>query len=225
MTSMASRIRQRRRQLDRAGVATRTGTSLPTVDAWHRRRAATGFPDKADTDAAGRDWWWQDDIDAFHTAHLAAQAARFTTADRSGDPDDLLTAPQAAKVLGYRDHRSLTAALLDHPDDVTELPSGRLRRRWYRRTVWAYADDRVTHLSTGRPVGTGTGPRNPHPYADDPRLEAAVRLLAEAETYGRGVVGLGTELAGRLGITERTSRRLLAAARLTFGRPTPVPPR
>ena len=211
---MASRIRQRRRQLDRAGVATRTGASLATVDAWHRRRAETGFPEKTDTDSEGRDWWWQDDIDAFHTAHLAAQAARFTTIDRRGDPDDLLIAPQAAKVLGYRDHRSLTAALLDHPDEVTQLPSGRLRRRWYRRTIWAYADDRASHLSTGRPVGTGTGPRNPHPYADDPRLDAAIRLLSEAEAEGRGGIGLGAELARRLDITDRTARRLLAAARL-----------
>jgi predicted DNA-binding transcriptional regulator AlpA len=224
MTSMCSRIRQRRRQLDRAGVATRTGASLPTVDAWHRCRTATGFPDKVDTDAEGRDWWWQDDIDAFHTAHLATRAAQFTQVDRRGNPDDLLSAPQAAKVLGYRDHRSLTAALLDRPDDVTELPSGRLRRRWYRRTIWAYADDRVSHRSTGRPVGTGTGSSHPYPYADDPRLDATMRLLAEAEADGRGAVGLGAELARQLDITERTARRLLGAAR-RVSHSTPAPPR
>jgi hypothetical protein len=40
--------------------------------------------------------------DAFYTRHLAARAAKLTTVDRSGHPRDLLTAPQAAKVLGYK---------------------------------------------------------------------------------------------------------------------------
>src|SRR6266571_3680278 len=137
---MGSRTRHRRRQLDRAGIAARTGLSIATVDRWHLKRAETGFPDKADTDADGRDWWWQSDIDAFHAAHLAARAATFTHVDRSGNPRDLLTAPQTAQVLGYKNHRSLPDELLDSPDRAEELPSGRLRRRWHRRTVWAYAD-------------------------------------------------------------------------------------
>ncbi len=209
---MGSRTRHRRRQLDRAGIAERTGVSTATVDYWHLQRAQTGFPVKADTDPDGRDWWWQADIDAFHAEHLAARAAKFTQVDRSGNGRDLLTAPQAAKVLGYRNHRSLPDELLHNPDQAEELPSGRLRRFWYRRTVWAYADGRPLRHSTGRPVGTGTGSRTPHPYADDPRLDAALALVAQAEQAGTGSAGLGAHLARQLGLGERTGQRLIAAA-------------
>ncbi len=210
---MASRTRRRRRQLDRAGIAAHTGASTATVDHWYRHRADTGFPDKADTDADGRDWWWHHDIETFHATHLAARAATFTRVDQRGAPDDLLTAPQAARVLGHKGHRSLPDELLEHPDRVEELPSGRLRRRWHRRSVWAYADSRPLRHSTGRPAGTGTGPRQPHPYTDDPRLCIALGLLAEAHAMGRGAAGLGAELARRLGIAERTGQRLISAAR------------
>src|SRR2546428_683530 len=101
---MGSRTRHRRVQVDRAGIAERTGASLPTVDYWYRHRTSTGFPAKADTDADGRDWWWHTDIERFHTAHLAIRAATFTHVDRSGNPRDLLTASQAAEVLGYKNH-------------------------------------------------------------------------------------------------------------------------
>lgn len=209
---MGSRFRLRRQQLDRAGIASRLGVSLSTVDHWYQHRDRTAFPDRADTDAGGRDWWWRREIDAFHAAHLAARAASFTTVDRSGDPDDRLTAPQAAKVLNYADHRSLPTELLDHPDDTEQLPSGRLRRYWYRRTVWAYADGRPLRHSTGRPAGINTAARQPHPYANDPRFDLARALIAEARAGNRPIAGLGAELARRLGLHERTGQRLISAA-------------
>src|SRR5689334_14222081 len=184
---MGRRTRRGRVQIDRPGIAERTGVSAATVDHWYRHRAVTGFPAKADTDADGRNWWWQKTVDAFHTTHLEARAATFTTIDRTGNPRDLLTAPEAARVLGYQNHRSLPHELLHNPDRAEELPSGRLRRRWYRRTVWDYADGRALRHSTGRPVGSSTGSRVPHPYADDPRLDAARALVNEA---GAGATGL-----------------------------------
>lgn len=211
--SMATRTRQRRRQLDRAGIAARTGMSPATVDYWYHHRASTRFPDKADTDADGRDWWWQDDIDTFHTTHLQRRAASFTQVDRSGDPWELLGAPQAARVLGYRNHRSLPDELIHNPDQRQELPSGRLRRKWYRQSVWDYADGRPLRHSTGRPPGTSTGPGQPHWYTEDPRLDAALALLAEAEAAGARYAGLGVELARRLRIQDRTAQRLISAAR------------
>jgi hypothetical protein len=219
---MGRRTRRGRRQLDRPGIAERTGVSPATVDYWHLHRARTGFPLQADTDPTGRDWWWQNDIDAFHTAHLAARAATFTHLDRTGDPHDLLTAPQAAAILGYANHRSLPDELIQHPDKADELPSGRLRRRWYRRTVWAYADGRPLRHSTGRPPGTGTGRRTPHPYADDPRLDAARTLIQQAHTNGHRTTGLGARLARQLGIAERTGQRLITAALDHEHKPKPL---
>jgi hypothetical protein len=198
-------------------VAARTGRSLDTVQRWYLQRAATRFPDKADTDRDGRDWFWQHDIDAFHTEHLARRAAAFTPVDRSGRPEDLLTGPQAAQVLHYKNHRSLPAELLDHPDQIDTLPSGRLRRRWYRTTIWAYADGRALRYSTGRPPGSGTAQRQPHPYADDPRLDPALALLDDVPTVSQ----LGALLARRLGIGDRTAQRLLAVARVRRAAPPP----
>jgi hypothetical protein len=209
---MGRRTRRGRVQLDRPGIAERTGASVATVDYWHLHRAETGFPIKVDTDTDGRDWWWQKDIDAFYTAHLEARDATFTEVDRTGNARDLLSAPQAARVLGYKNHRSLPDELLNNPDQADELPSGRLRRRWYRQTVWDYADGRPLRHSTGRPVGSGTGPRVPHPYADDPRLDAAQTLIEQARATGTGLAGLGAQLARQLGIGERTGQRLISAA-------------
>ena len=132
--------------------------------------------------------------------------------DRTGNPRDLLTAPQAARVLGYKNHRSLPDELLQSPDRADELPSGRLRRRWYRQTVWDYANGRPLRHSTGRPVGTGTGPRVEHPYAADPRLHDAHALIDQARAAGTRTAGLGAQLARQLGIGERTGQRLISAA-------------
>jgi hypothetical protein len=214
---MATRRRSGRTQVDKAAVRAYTGAGASTINLWRRQRPTSRFPEVAGTDADGREWWWRDDIKTFWAAHLAARAALFTRADHRGDPDELLTAPQAAKVLGYKDHRSLPDALIDNPDHVEELPSGRLRRSWYRRAVWAYADGRPLRHSTGRPVGATSGPRKPHPYADDPRLDLARQLLADAHAGGADTTGLGAELARRLGISHRAGQRLIAAARALPG--------
>ncbi len=210
MSGVARRTFGNRVALDRAGVAAHTGASRPTVNHWHRHRERTGFPD-AFTDEAGAQWFWQDEIDAFHTAHRKAKLAVLTRVDRSGDPNELVGSGEAAKILRYGSYRNLPDELRDRPDDIEVLSDGRLRRRWYRRTVWAIADARTGRQSTGRTPGT-TGAHKPHPYADDPRLDAAAELLAEAEAAGRDRRGLGVELARRLGVPQRTAQRLLTAA-------------
>ncbi|MET8278495.1 hypothetical protein [Micromonospora sp. NPDC005174] len=198
-----------RKALDRAGVAAHTGAAYSTVNHWHRHRARFGFPESFRHN--GRDWFWLDDIEAFHAAHQAAKRAELTKVDRRGNPEDLIGSGAAAKVLGYGSYRNLPDTLLDHPDHVEELSDGRIRRRWYRRTVWAVADARTGRQSTGRTPGT-TGARKPHPYADDPRLQAAIALLTEVDATGRDRRGLGVTLAEQLGITPRAAQRLLAAA-------------
>jgi hypothetical protein len=206
---VAKRTIDGRRAVDRRGVAARLEVAYTTVNHWHRFRTRFGFPAGFPHD--GGEWFWLDDIDAFHAAHLAAKRAELTKVDRAGHPDDLVGSGAAARILGYASYRNLPDTLYDEPDDTEELPDGRIRRYWYRRTVWAVADARTGRQSTGRTPGT-TGPRKPHPYADDPRLQAAVDLLAEATGAGWDRRGLGVELARRLGIAERTAQRLLTVA-------------
>ncbi|MGA5304578.1 hypothetical protein ACPCHT_32035 [Nucisporomicrobium flavum] len=213
MSGVARRTFGTRVALDRHGVGTHTGAAASTVNHWHRHRERTGFPE-AFTDDTGTEWFWQDEIDAFYTAHLKAKLAVLTPVDRSGDPNELVGSGDAARILGYGSYRNLPDELRDQPDDIEILSDGRLRRRWQRRTVWAIAAARTGRQSTGRTPGT-TGPRKPHPYADDPRLRAAADLLAEARHADRHQRGLGIELARSLGVSQRTAQRLLAAAKAT----------
>jgi predicted DNA-binding transcriptional regulator AlpA len=203
---MAERIRHRRRQIDRPGICQLTGVSPATVDHWYRHRHHTRFPEKADTDH-GRDWWWRTDITTFHADYRTRRAATFTTVDYSGDADDLVNAPEAARMLGYVNHRSLPKLLLVNPDESETLPSGRIRRRWHRQSIWDFADTRIERHSTGRPPG-GTS-NEADPYADDPRLETVIQFL-RTHGYARGTTA---HIARQLGIHERTARRLVAAAR------------
>ncbi|NIL56964.1 hypothetical protein [Salinispora arenicola] len=209
MIPVAQRSIGGRVAVDRDGVAARTGAARPTVNFWHLHRDRFGFPEGFTHD--GGEWFWLDDVEAFHASHRASKLAELTEVDRSGSPTELVTSGGAAAILGYRSYRNLPDELIDNPDDTEELPSGRIRRYWYRRTVWAHADARTGRQSTGRTPGT-TGPYKPHPYADDPRLQAAAALLAQARAEGRDRRGLGIELAQRLGIPQRTAQRLLAAA-------------
>ncbi len=206
---MARRMIGGRVALDRAGVAAHTGAAYSTVNHWHRHRARFDFPEGFQHD--GCEWFWLDDIEAFHAAHQTAKRAELTKVDRRGDSEDLIGSGTAARVLGYKSYRNLPDTLYDHPDRIESLPDGRVRRLWFRRTVWAVADARTGRQSTGRTPGT-TGARKPHPYADDPRLPAAIALLTEADHTGRDRRGLGVALAQQLGITQRTAQRLLAAA-------------
>ena len=210
MIAVAERTVGGRIAVDRAGVAAYTGVARTTVNYWLRHRDRFDFPTGFNGD--GGEWFWLDDIKAFHAAHLVAKKAVLTEVDRSGGPNDRVTSGGAAAILGYASYRNLPDELIDNPDFTEKLPSGRIRRYWYRRTVWAHADARTGRQSTGRTPGTTTGPRKPHPYADDPRLHAAAELLAEAREAGRDRRGLGVELARRLGVPQRTAQRLLTVA-------------
>ncbi|WP_431937091.1 hypothetical protein [Micromonospora sp. RP3T] len=200
--------------LDRAGVAAHLGAAYSTVNHWHRHRARFDFPEGFPHE--GGDWFWLDDVEAFRTAHQTAKRAALTRVDRCGDSEDLIGSGAAARVLGYSSYRNLPDTLYDHPDRVETLPDGRVRRLWFRRTVWAVADARTGRQSTGRTPGT-TGARKPHPYADDSRLWAASELLAEADAVGIDRRGLGVLLARKLGIAPRTAQRLLATAAVARG--------
>lgn len=60
--------------------------------------------------------------------------------DRSGDPDELVGAAEAARVLGYNSANALPDRVLRHADEDTIGPKGRHRRKWKRATLWALLD-------------------------------------------------------------------------------------
>ena len=151
--------------IDRAGIAKFTGAALSTVDKWYRNRQRYRFPSRAD--GVHGAWWYLDDIEKFWDHYQQAHQAELDRVNRAGDPNELIGAPQAARILGYNTTSDLPTALLNLADDITTLPSGRLRRKWRRRTLWSWADHHVGHRRTGRPTGP-KGPRGTIDHHGDP---------------------------------------------------------
>ncbi|WP_157747101.1 hypothetical protein [Micromonospora echinofusca] len=60
--------------------------------------------------------------------------------DRSGDPDELVGAAEAARVLGYNHPTALPDDVLRQADEDTAGPKGRHRRKWKRATLWTILD-------------------------------------------------------------------------------------
>lgn len=153
---MATRDIDGRQALDRTGISEHAGVALPTVDRWNALRPASGFPapiPDAVTGQPTRRWWWTDEVDRFLAARVASRRRRLTTVDRSGDPDDLLTAAQAARVLGYRSS-NLPDDFLSIVDELEVKTGTRPRRKWRRATVWAWADERGSRHGGGPSRGS-----------------------------------------------------------------------
>ncbi|GAA3339449.1 hypothetical protein GCM10020358_49140 [Amorphoplanes nipponensis] len=140
--------------LDRTGIADRLGTHISRVDAFIAGAPDNGFPQPTEDR-----WYNADDIDAFAAAHEQQQRDTLTKIDYTGDPDDLVTKADIARIVGYRSPTNLNkSSLLDRllelnkPEHNTTTPSGRTRMRWPRRTAWKAAEQRTGR--TGRPPGT-----------------------------------------------------------------------
>src|SRR5579863_9804663 len=149
------------------------GVPPSTVDGWYRNRARTGHPDKAGR--IGRtDYWYEDEWTAWHQGHLLGRVESLTQVDRGGDPDDLVDAAEAARMLGYANryviHANRRLGRFPEPDAYGRAARGPAAPLWKRSTVWAAADRRPGKGGGGghRP-GTPGAPAKPHPYAGDER--------------------------------------------------------
>ena len=185
------------------------GVPKSTVDAWYRDRARTGHPEKAGR--IGRtDYWYEDEWTAWHQAYQRAKLASLTQVDRDGDPDDLVDAAEAARMLGYsgRDvvHANRRLGYFPEPDDYGTTARGRRAPLWKRSTVWEAADRRPG-VGGGHLPGTPGAPAKPYPYAGDERLNQA---LAELRS---GASPSATALAGQWGVSRRTAERIIRSAR------------
>jgi len=194
--------------ISRADMAAR-GIPKSTVDGWYRDRARTGHPEKAGR--VGRtDYWYEDEWTAWHDAHRRGKIESLTQVDREGDPDDLVDAAEAARMLHYsgRDviHASRRTGYFPDPDAWGTTARGRPAPLWKRSTVWAAADRRPG-MGGGHKPGTPGAPAKPHPYADDDRLARVLRDLRS------GTRPSAAELAVEWNVSRRTAERIIRAAR------------
>lgn len=100
------------------------GVPAGTVTGWYRDRARNGHPEK--TGRIGRtDYWYGDEWTAWHEAHLRGKVGSLTQVDRHGDPDDLVHAAEAARMMGYasRDVITGTAAWATFPIRTPQVVS------------------------------------------------------------------------------------------------------
>jgi hypothetical protein len=185
------------------------GVPAGTVNGWYRNRATTGHPEKAGR--IGRtDYWYEDEWTAWHEAYLRAKIESLTEVDRGGDPDDLVDAAEAARMMGYsgRDviHGNRRLGYFPEPDDYGTTARGRRSPLWKRSTVWAAADGRPG-MGGGHTPGTPGAPAKPHPYAGDERL---ARVLAALRAGARPSAA---DLAAEWDVSRRTAERIIRAAR------------
>jgi hypothetical protein len=182
------------------------GVPPSTASTWYRDRAATGHPEKAGR--IGRtDYWYEDEWTTWHRIYQQGKIDSLTQVDREGDPDDLVDAAEAARMLRYAGrnviHANRRLGYFPEPDAYGPARRGRSTPLWKRSTVWAAADARP---------GTGGGRRpgthgKPYPYAGDARLD---RVLAELRA---GIEPSAASLAAEWDVSRRTAERIIRAAR------------
>jgi hypothetical protein len=202
--------------ISRADMAAR-GVPRTTINGWYRDRARTGHPEKAGR--IGRtDYWFEDEWTAWREGYLRAKVESLTQVDRDGDPDDLVDATEAARMLQYANrhviHANRRLGYFPEPDAYGMTSKGRRAPLWKRSTVWTVADSRVG-VGGGHLPGTPGAPAKPYPYAGDDRL---ARVVADIES---GAQPSAAGLAGEWGTSRRTAERIIKAARtlLATGHP------
>jgi len=194
--------------ISRADMASR-GVPPNTVSGWYRDRARTGHPEKAGR--VGRtDYWYEDEWTAWHEAYQRGKTESLTQVDREGDPDDLVDAAEAARMLRYSSryviHANRRLGYFPEPDAHRPARRGRPAPLWKRSTVWAAADRRPG-MGGGHRPGTPGAPAKPHPYAGDERLASVLAGLRS------GAEPSAAALAARWNVSRRTAERIIRAAR------------
>jgi hypothetical protein len=191
--------------ISRAEMAAR-GVPPSTASVWYRDRARTGHPERAGR-IGHTDYWFEDEWTAWHQDHLRSKTQSLTQVDREGDPDDLVNAAEAARMLRYanRDviHANRRLGYFPEPDAHAPARQGRQTPLWKRSTVWAVADSRPG-AGGGRKPGSQV---KPYPYTGDARLS---RVLADLRT---GTLPSAASLAAEWNVSRRTAQRIISAAR------------
>lgn len=185
------------------------GVPSTTAVAWYLDRARTEHPEKAGR--IGRtDYWYEDEWTSWYQDYKRRKVESLTRVDREGDPDDLVDATEAARMLRYSSrhviHANRRLGYFPEPDGYGPARRGRPSPLWKRSTVWAVADGRQGRGGGHRP-GTPGAPAKPHPYAGDDRL---ARVLADLRS---GLQPSSAALAAEWNVSQRTAERIIRAAR------------
>jgi predicted DNA-binding transcriptional regulator AlpA len=143
--------------INRAEIMKRTGMSEQAQANLYSQRSENGHPEGK---RVGRSLLFPEEpVLEWHEQWLAHKRAGLTQADRSGDPNELLDTAGATKLLGYtttstiRGYLAANDGYFPDADETEELPSGRIRRRWKRSTLWAFADRRSRSGRGGQAPG------------------------------------------------------------------------
>ena len=120
------------------------------------------------------DYWYEDEWTAWHEAHQRAKIESLTQVDRDGDPDDLVDAAEAARMMGYasRDviHANRRLRYFPEPDAYGTTARGRAPRCGSDR-LCGPRPTAAPASGGGHKPGTPGAPAKPHPYAGDERLD------------------------------------------------------
>ena len=184
------------------------GIGRSTIDSAYANRAETGFPEKA-TSEGGTDYWFTDEWEAWFAGHQASKAAQLSKVDRTGDPDELVYADEAARIIGWSSGLAVRMAARDgyipaaHPEDY----DGR-RPRWRRAVIWDAADSRTGHGSPRSRTRKSREPKQTKApaYAGDERVNALRARIAAGDRPQ------AAEIAAEHGVSTRTAERWLRAA-------------
>ena len=136
---------------------------MRTLKNLYNDRAENGHPEIAHRTANGHVYFDQQAVLDWARTWDQAKKATLTEVDRSGDPDELLDAQQAAELLGYKSYRTIhsyrSRGQANFPDPYYDTDG---RPHWTRRTPWAWADGRSRPGRAGRDNRhTLSSPRTP----------------------------------------------------------------
>src|ERR1700741_923783 len=151
------------------------------------------------------DYWFEDEWTAWLRAYRAGKVAALTRVDRDGDPDDLVDAAEAARMLSYSSryviHANRRLGYFPEPDAHGPARRGRPVPLWRRSTVWAAADRRIGPDGGPLPC-TPRAPRPPPAAAPRrrPRPLPGLKAGEPLTTIGRG---------GEWEVSRRTAARIL----------------
>lgn len=179
----------------RTQLAARHGLAKGTIDQLWGRREENGHPEPVRT-VNQTIYWNPAEWDAWYAGYKKRAQRTQLDVDRSGNPNDLITLSEAARVLGVEptsitNYPKRPPRRWPQPVEEEPLPSGRLRR-WYRRAdIWHYADTR-----------SAAGPhRTRHPEQEAHVRGGTAHVTRPQDDFGP------VQLARWLGLKESQLRR------------------